>query len=68
MLISHAAEKASHVAEKAADKRLPKSEEIACTSAPQHLNTVDCLLNGGIHYVELGVLLSLGTTCCIQFC
>ena len=35
---------------------------------PQHHNTVTCLLNGGIHYVKLGILLDLGTTSCIQSC
>ena len=58
----------SRVAEKAANKRLPESQETAHTSAPQHHNTVTYLLNGGIHYVKLGVLLNLRTTCYIQFC
>ena len=56
----------SHDAEQAADKRLPESQETAHTSAPQHY----CLLklNGGIRYVELGILLNRGTGCSIQLC
>ena len=58
----------SRVAEKAADKRQPESQETAFTSAPQHHNTVNYILNGDFHYVELGFLLKSETTCCIQFC
>ena len=48
--------------------KIRDTQETAHTSALQHYNTVNCFLNGGIHYVKLGVLLDLGTTCCIQSC